>query len=86
MKIILDSKKENIELGDVLISDKGKYLVVGIDSEYNDYPIQILDLETMKAVNGYRELDILNNVRCIVDREPIIRVIKSKNLVIKEEI
>ena len=86
MKIILGNKKENIELGDVLISDKGKYLVADVGGTYTDFPISIIDLETMKAVNGYRELDILNNERCIVYGEPIIRVIKSKNLVIKEEI
>lgn len=86
MKIILDNKKENIELGDVLISDKGKYLVVGIDSEYNDYPIQIIDLRTTKAVNGFKNLSYLNESGYIEEGEEITRVIKSKNLVITEEI
>lgn len=86
MKIILGNKKENIELGDVLISDKGKYLVVGIDSEYNDYPIQIIDLRTTKAVNGFKNLSYLNESGYIEEREEITRVIKSKNLVITEEI
>ena len=86
MKIILGNKKENIELGDVLISDKGKYLVVGIDSEYNDYPIQIIDLRTMEAVNGFKNLSYLNESDYIEEGEDISKVIKSKNLVIKEEI
>lgn len=85
MKIILGNKKENIELGDVLISDKGKYLVVGTDSEYNDYPIQIIDLRTTKAVNGFKNLHYLNESGYIEEGEDISKVIKSKNLVIKEE-
>jgi hypothetical protein len=84
MKIILGNKKENIELGDVLISDKGKYLVVGVNGKYCDYPIQIIDLRTMEAVNGFRNLSYLNESGYIEEGEDISKVIKSKNLVIKE--
>jgi hypothetical protein len=85
MKIILGNKKENIELGDVLISDKGKYLVVGVNGKYCDYPIQIIDLRTTKAVNGFKNLHYLNESGYIEEGEEIVRIIKSKNLVIKEE-
>lgn len=82
MKIILGNKKENIELGDVLISDKGKYLVV---KNTNTFPIELINLESMEQRNAFKDLQALNSSYYIVDVEPIIKVIKSKNLVIKEE-
>jgi len=82
MKIILGNKKENIELGDVLISDKGKYLVV---KNTDTFPIELINLESMEQRNAFKDLQALNSSYYIVDVEPIIKVIKSKNLVITEE-
>ena len=85
MKINLNFKKENIQLGDVLISDNGKYLVVEINENFTNFPISLIDLKTMKKTNGYKDLRCLNSSHHIANGEQIIKVIKSENLVITEE-
>lgn len=72
---------KQIEVGDIVISEKGSYLVAHADGAF---PIRLLQIENMSQRNGFKDLQALNSEMYIERGENIIRIIKSKNLVIRE--
>lgn len=71
-----------IEPGDAVLSKKGAYFVV--QTTYNEFGISLINLETGIEENAFRNLDALNNNYYVTEEEPIVRVVKGRDLILKE--
>lgn len=86
MKINIEPviKLPEVAPGDVLVSEKGSYLV--IFSDHGDgFPYKVANLKTFETVNGFRTLKNLPSIGGLVcsTSGKVIEIIKSSELELK---
>jgi len=75
-----EKTNEAIEIGDVLVGDESLFMVCKLFG--GDFPMALINLETGKSVDEYKNLNILDETK--YDEISFKRLIKSKNLTVVE--
>lgn len=65
-----------------MLTKRGAYFVV--QTTYKEFDISLINLETGIEENAFRDLEALNNSHYVTEEEPIIRVIKGRDLILRE--
>jgi hypothetical protein len=82
MKFLDETIKLNeyIEVGDLIIGNEGKFLVI-FDEVNESFPYRILNIESCKAINGYKTLAYMRDIYSNKN----IKLIKKENLLMRED-